>query len=111
MTQCLPEIGIANREDHDQSAFDLGLGCLSRLLSRQLVCEISEHLITSSLPVDFITGIKVPDPDSFVITCRDDRCAMWVDVKGIDCSCVTNKHHLHMPVTVPDLNWNKNRKK
>ena len=30
VTKCLSEIRIANREDPDQTAFDLGLHCLSR---------------------------------------------------------------------------------
>ena len=40
-------IRMANRQDPDQTASeqsDLGLPCLSRLLSRQLVFEILEHL-------------------------------------------------------------------
>ena len=40
-------IRMANRQDPDQTASeqsDLGLPCLSRLLSRQLVFDILEHL-------------------------------------------------------------------
>ena len=37
-------VTIVNREDPDQTQFDLGLHCLFGLLGRQPVFEILEHL-------------------------------------------------------------------
>ena len=66
-------------------------------------------LETKYLPVNLITSINVPDPYSSVMTGRDYCRTVWVDIEGVHHPSVPDKHHLYVPLVVPDFNCKRDR--